>query len=759
MQKIHIFLIVLILCVDSVHSQKIGLVMSGGGAKGMVYIGVIKALEENEIPIDCIAGTSIGAIIGSLYAMGYTPDQMLNLFLSNDFYYWQSGKIEDDYQYYFRKGADDPSFVRFNIPLKDSIGLKESLLPNSLINPIQMNQVFLHLFSQAGAQCGGDFDRLFVPFLCNASDVYHRKPVFFRHGDLGDAVRASMSFPLFFKPIVKDDIPLWDGGIYDNFPVNSMKQAWNPDFIIGVAVAGSNTKKPNEQTMYDQVENMVMKETDYNIDEKAGVMLRFKLVDVSLLDFNKAKILYDLGYTRTMEVVDSIKSRIEKRVSLSEVDARRQQYRASLPAFVFRNIYISGVTDAQKIYIQNQIHRNNSEIFSFRDFKRTYFHLLSNSKIKEIIPHAEYDPENQTFDLYLDIQMGDELDVSFGGNISSMNANQIYLGAGYQSLTQLSMGLNLDMQLGNAYSGISLLGKLEIPYRIPMDIYALFSSGSRKYYESKRLFMDTDLSTLIDMRETFGKLGLGFPFLTRAKIDLQAGYGELEDRYYENSYAGFERSKYRLFNLGLFYRRNSLDAKQFPISGRNHQLSAQYISGRETFFPSGRTGLIDKGNQSYIQIAGSINNYYFISSRFNLGYRVEGIVSSKNLWSNYTASVLQAPGFTPTPHSTLVFNEAFHANQYLAAGLIPIIKLNSIFQMRGDFYSFFPIYPIKKGENNKAYYGGLFTNPAYSGEISLVAQFPFMSVSLYANYYTYPRNNWNFGLNIGYLIFGTKFIP
>ncbi|MDR2683464.1 MAG: patatin, partial [Dysgonamonadaceae bacterium] len=135
-----------------------------------------------------------------------------------------------------------------------------------------------------------------------------------------------------------------------------------------------------------------------------------------------------------------------------------------------------------------------------------------------------------------------------------------------------------------------------------------------------------------------------------------------------------------------------------------------------------------------------------------------GMASSKNLWSNYTASVLQAPGFTPTPHSKLIFNEAFHANQYIAAGLIPILKLNSTFHLRGDFYGFLPVYPIKRDENDQAYYGKLFTGPAYWAEASLVAQLSFMNVSLYVNHYSYPKNSWNFGLNIGYLIFGPKFI-
>jgi NTE family protein len=387
---------------------------------------------------------------------------------------------------------------------------------------------------------------------------------------------------------------------------------------------------------------------------------------------------------------------------------------------------------------------------------------LTNSKIKEILPHAEYDPENQTFDLYLDITMNNELGVSFGGNISSINANQMYLGIGYQSLTELSTNLHLDMQIGNAYSGVTLQGRLEIPYKVPMDVFALYSLNTRKYYESEKLFIDTELLTFINQRESFGKLGVGFPFLTRAKMDAMIGYGDLEDRYYQNNSgqnAGFDRSRYNLFTFGLFYKKNSLDTKQFPISGHNHQIYAQYISGKETFFPSDKVRQVSKEMQSYIQLSASFNDYYAVNSKINLGYRVDGVVSSKNLWTNYTASILQSPGFTPTPHSMLVFNEAFHANQYLAGGLTPIYKLNSTIHFRGDFFGFFPLYPIKKGEGNKASYGELFSKQHYMGEASVIAQLPFMSVSLYANYYTYPAKNWNFGLNIGYLIFGPKFIP
>ena len=91
--------------------QSVGLVLSGGGAKGIAHIGVIQALEENNIPIDYITGTSMGAIVGGLYAAGYTPQEMLDLLLSRDFSYWSTGRIDPNQVYYFTKSAQTPSLI------------------------------------------------------------------------------------------------------------------------------------------------------------------------------------------------------------------------------------------------------------------------------------------------------------------------------------------------------------------------------------------------------------------------------------------------------------------------------------------------------------------------------------------------------------------------------------------------------------------------------------------------------------------------
>lgn len=197
MRKITVIIALFLAAIQIVSAQKVGLVLSGGGAKGAAHIGVIKALEENNIPIDYITGTSIGAIIGSLYAMGYSPEEMLELMLSKEFSYWQTGTVEEQYTYYFKEPYPTPEFAHFSIDMSDSLQIKASFLPQSLINPIQMNQAFMALFSQATAKAGWNFDNLFVPFRCVASDIYTKKPIIFKNGDLGDAVRASMTFPFF----------------------------------------------------------------------------------------------------------------------------------------------------------------------------------------------------------------------------------------------------------------------------------------------------------------------------------------------------------------------------------------------------------------------------------------------------------------------------------------------------------------------------------------------------------------------------------
>ena len=310
---ISLFLITLLNLLPA-QAQKVGLVLSGGGAKGLTHIGIIRALEENNIPIDYITGTSMGAIIGSLYAMGYSPDDMEKLIKSEDFKRWYTGNIEERYIYYFKRNPPTPEFLNIRVSLRNPLHkVKTQFLPSSVVNPVQMNIAFVELFGQATAVCHGDFDKLFVPFRCVGSDVHNKRPLIFNEGDLGDAVRASMSFPAMFKPIEIDSVLVYDGGIYNNFPVNIMTENFHPDIIIG-SVVSSNPGKPKEGDIMGQLENMIMQKTDYTVPDSLGILMTFKYDDVSLMDFDRFDELHDNGYKRTIELMDSIKSRISRRI-------------------------------------------------------------------------------------------------------------------------------------------------------------------------------------------------------------------------------------------------------------------------------------------------------------------------------------------------------------------------------------------------------------------------------------------------------------
>lgn len=761
-------IIMLIGSLWQIQAQRVGLVLSGGGAKGAAHIGVIKALEENNIPIDYVTGTSIGAIIGSLYAMGYTPDEMLELILSKEFGYWQTGTVEEDYMYYFRKPDPTPEMARFSIDMSDSLQIKTNILPQSLINPIQMNQAFMALYAQATAKAGWNFNNLFVPFRCVGSDIYNKKAVIFKSGDLGEAVRASMTFPFFFKPIWKNDVPLFDGGIYDNFPVKPMEDDFNPDFIFGSIVAGGNNK-PSENP-YNQIESMIMQKTEYDIPEEKGMVERFLFPDVSLLDFPKAKEIMDVGYKRTLAIIDSIKARVPREMPLDSLTERRKAYKESLPPLLFKNIYVTGVSESQKRYIESLLHRDINHEFPMEEFKRIYFKILTYSKIKEIIPHAIYNRMNKSFDLYLDVKMTDEVNISLGGNVSSHQANQLYLGLGYRYLGRYAADFNTDFQVGNSFSGVVLNGRIYLQTRIPTYINAQGVFSYKQYSESQSLFYEDVVPAFIKQKELYTKLKFGFPFLSHAKAEIGFGYGQLNDFYYQNSNVsfseiGFEHSKYNIFAGFLNIEQNSLGTKIYPITGVKRVLNAQYILGNEKYVPNNKG--IDKAfeNVNWLQMKGHWEQYLELSPLFNLGYMGEMVLSSKNLLNNYTASILQAPAFTPTPHSSIVFNEAFRANEYLALGVSPIFKFSKMLHFRLDMYGFSPLYEIKKQtimmnntERNIPYYGKFMRNFQYMGEAALVLHLPFACISLYANGYSYPKKNFNLGLNIGYLLFNPKLI-
>ena len=764
MKRFFLFLSACLLLLPFVQAQKVGLVLSGGGAKGMTHIGIIRALEENNIPIDYITGTSMGAIIGSLYAMGYSPDDMEALLRSEDFKRWYSGQVEPEYGYYFKQNRPTPEFFNIRFSFKDSLHIKPQILPTSMVNPIQMNLVFVELFARATAACSGDFNRLFVPFRCIASDVYNKRPLIMRRGDLGDAVRASMSFPFVFKPIEIDSVLAYDGGIYNNFPTDIMREDFKPEVIIGSVVA-ANPGKPKENDLMSQLENMIMQKTDYTLPDSLGIIMTFKYDDVSLLDFDRLQELHDIGYNRTISLMDSIKGRIHRRVSAENVRLRRLVYRSNLPQFRFRDIYIEGANPQQQAYIKKEFHDEDHEVFTYEDLKRGYFRLLSDNMISEIIPHAVYDSENDLYSLHLKVKMEDNFSVRMGGSVSTTSSNQIYLGLGYQDLNYYSKEITLDGQIGKVYNNAQLMAKIDLPTRIPTSYRLIASLSTFDYYKKDKLFSKNDKPSFNSKDERFVKLMVALPFLANKRAEISIGYGKLQDSYFQSSVINFDkdrsdRSTYNLLGGAIGFYGSTLNARQYATKGYFEKLVAQVFSGKEKFIPGNptETSVTTKERQSWLQISYMKYAYHTMSPKFTLGWMAEMLYSSKNFSENYTATMLQAADFSPTPHSKLMYNEAFRANQFLAAGIKPIFVFNDMFQFRSEFYGFVPIFPIKKNALNKAYYGKAFSRFEYIGEISVICQLPFGAISAYVNHYSSPKKEWNVGLTLGWQLFNYRFI-
>ena len=174
-------------------------------------------MKENDIPIDFISGTSAGALIGSMYAVGYSPEEIEEFVLSENFQLMVNGEVRPNQRFIFRESDSDASLFDFNFGLGSKI--KKSL-PTNFTSSTLLDYQMLKILGTVSASNGDDFNNLFVPFRCVASDIANKQSVVLKDGHLNEAVRASMSYPFYFKPIKINETLMFDGGLYNNFPAD-----------------------------------------------------------------------------------------------------------------------------------------------------------------------------------------------------------------------------------------------------------------------------------------------------------------------------------------------------------------------------------------------------------------------------------------------------------------------------------------------------------------------------------------------------------
>lgn len=756
---------------DTHEHYRVGLVLSGGGAKGIAHIGVIKALEDNDIAIDCLAGTSMGAVVGSLYVCGYSPAEMMDLIKSPIFQNCATGTIDPDLTYYFSEREPSPAWANINLSFRDSTGndIASQIIPSSLINPIPMNMEFLRLFTKYSSQCEMNFDKLMVPFRCVTSDVYHKHKIVLRNGLLGRAVRASMSFPLVFRPIEIDGVLVYDGGIYDNFPVDVMQEDFNPDFIIGVSVSGPDGK-PERGNIMSQLEDMIIQNNDYSVPSKNGIKIQCPVLNFGVLDFDQADVIYEIGYKTGLAMVDSIKQRTPARRSLDEVTARRTAFAAKTPKIEFNDIEVSSGTPSQKRFLEFLFNRGYpAEPFDMQQTQDAYYRAISGGKLSNLmlVPKLGVVMNDSTKVrsnniLVLQPQIKNPWNIGIGGWITTDTQSMLYLDFGYHTLSHNSLDVDLGGWIGQSYYAGMLSGKFTIHSRIPAYLKLEGVMSRQKFYSEQLKFYQMNTPTFVAEDRRFINAEYCMATGRKSIADVALGYGWRSDRYYPGSdvdYGKEQRDRFlsKHVVLKLKWEYNTLSNPTYPMSGRELRAGLAGEWRLPEYQPQGNSRQTIKYRRQYKpSLEVKWREFWQLHKNFRVGGFGEGLFTGGPLVGDYTSALVMAPSFAPTPSTANYFNPAFKADNYVAVGLMPVWNPMDKFQIRGDFYGFLPLRNIGMDAQGRGKHIGWADHPEFIGELAAVYNFPFASLSVYGNYISSPGGNWNFGVTFGWFVLAPK---
>lgn len=739
------------------YSQRVGVVFSGGGATGFAHIGVLMALEEHDIPIDFITGTSAGALVGGLYASGYSALQIKSIVLSEQFTLIALGQIEDYYEYYIQKPEEDAELMSLRFA-KDSIFQKS--LPTNLLNPTYLDLELLRLLGFNSEASKKDFDSLFVPFRCNASDIVTKKSVVFSSGDLNVAVRASMTYPFFISPIEVDGKLLFDGGLYNNFPAQEMYNACSPDFIIGSNVS-YNEAPPTDDNLMSQIKNMFSYHSVYLLPCENGIIIEPDLGDIGTFDFDRIEEAIQIGYDATIAQIDSIKKHVHARISKEDRQKARDKFNAKKTPISISSVNVIGLESDQENYIQRKLIKEKKEnSIDYSELKLRYLRLYQSEHILSIFPTAVLNSDtSQT--LTLTIRKEKPFKMAFGGHYSSRPVNTGFLSLSYSDFKLTPITLYANTYFGKFYGSVKAGLKFYLPTRATSYLEPQFIMNRWDYFKSFSTFFEDAKPSYLVQNEKFWRLNYHVPIKNKIKLTLDFTNGLNEDTYYQSdNFTKLDTTDYTsllYYSPGFEFSINSLNRKQFASSGTQFKIKSRFVHAIENTIP-GSTSINKEEtktmhNWAYLNL--SYETYLMQKGIYRLGILLEGHYSFQPFFQNYTASILSAHAFQPTPDSKTGFYNDFRANQYLAGGFMNVFTINDLVDLRFEAYIFQPVQRITANSLGQAEYGNIFESRFGIASISVIYHSVIGPLRATVNYFDsktqlYPLS---FQVSYGYVIF------
>ncbi len=762
MKQICFFLLTIGCCLPHLHAQKVALVLSGGGAKGLAHVGVIRALEENGIPIDYIAGTSMGGLVGGFYAAGYSPDEMEVLIRADAFQDWVYGKIDESHQYLFPEFVQDPSWLSIDLQVKEGL---QTTLASNLASDIRLNFVLASHMSQASRKAQNNFDSLFVPFRTTGSEVFSQELEVIGAGYLNEAMRTTMAVPVFYRPIKFNGRYLFDGGIYNNFPVDIAQTIWEPDIIIGVIVSDKDFIEYPEDKIEDLLPEAayfaLMQKADTTLIENA-IYIKPNLEGYSAIDFGSAGPLSDSGYVAALRKLPTILNQIKRRANSDSLNSSRNTFKQDSTGLLFTGLKLNGFNTHQAHYVESFL-RIPAAGIPLNELRSRYYKLVSEDYFKRLIPAFRENPFTHTYDLELSAKPQNIFTIDAGGLMATQTSSFLYLGINHKRLDGVLSGYHLGIQAGSFYKSIRLRSRVYFPSRPHMYIEPHATFNNWNFLESEDLLNQNVTPTFLEQSD--GKIGvdLGLATHTRGRLVFHASYLNNRDRYSNTDVVEssdlLDEIHFEAFRTGLRFTAGVLEAKQYPQAGKRLELSVDYFAGSEDHDPGTTAVILGSGQYSrnWLQARFQFWQLYQLNA-ISIGYSLESSLSTQQPFRNYIGTLLYAPAAHPLPESKTLFLPRFRAFNYGMVGIDFAYNLSPKLSFRSSAYAFAPFWQIEEispqiaGTSNEVFR----ISAAATG--GFVYNSPVGPISIRASYYDDERHQFFLLAHIGYMLYNKRSI-
>ncbi len=565
---------------------KVGLVLSGGGAKGLAHIGVLKVLEEAGVRIDVIGGTSMGAIVGALYSAGYSAHQLDSIFQTINFNILLQDELPRSAKTFYEKRDSEKyaltlPFDNFNISFPSALSRGQNVYN-------LMSKLTLHLEENQ------DFEALPIPFFAVAANIETGKEVLLDEGHLPQAISASAAIPSLFSPVIIDGQLLVDGGVVNNYPVEEVKRR-GADIIIGVDVQDTLMKRDELRSVFDiltQVSNFRTITDMRDKIEKTDVYIDPDIKPFSVVSFKKGREIIDEGEAAARAMLPNLK----------EIAARQQEkpvpqnYISPVESLYITGVQIEGNTSYPRAYIMGKLKIQSPDTITYKDLNLGINNLSATRNFNRI--NYRLAPSNGGHALVLQLEENSSKTLlRMGVHYDNVYHSGVLLNITHKSLLVANDVSSLDVVLGDDF-------RYNFNYYIDKGYY--WSVGFRSRYNSfskgvsfdltnensgfesdgiNKLEIDYEdftnqlyLETLFQQVFSFG-VGLEHKYLSVTSETLNtSGPEQLSNGEFDDS------SYYAPFGYLLY---DSRDSKYFPTRGVYFESDFHWhlLSSRDDFSP------------------------------------------------------------------------------------------------------------------------------------------------------------------------------